>query len=168
MTLTTHLMLDFQKEKKKVKVNKKQHRFAILIAARNEKYVIGNLMNLPFLDESFDFMLNCFALLDEKEFNRVLENEEILLGESVLAMLYVSGLEDALIYGFEGLLNYDETILELVGVSLYTDSTDSENLGYFNLANNKFAYVLPNGFNNKDEALITFEQKRALSADENN
>lgn len=39
----------------------------------NIEYVIGNLMNLPFLDESFDFMLNCFALLDEKEFNRVLK-----------------------------------------------------------------------------------------------
>ena len=39
----------------------------------NIEYVIGNLMNLPFLDESFNFMLNCFALLDEKEFNRVLK-----------------------------------------------------------------------------------------------
>jgi phytoene dehydrogenase-like protein len=41
----------------------------------NIDYCIGNLMNLPFLDNSFHFMLNCFALLDEKEFNRVLENE---------------------------------------------------------------------------------------------
>ena len=39
----------------------------------NIEYCIGNLMNLPFMDESFDFMLNCFALLDEKEFNRVLK-----------------------------------------------------------------------------------------------
>jgi len=34
-----------KKEKKKVKVNKKQHRFAILIAARNEEGVIGNLLD---------------------------------------------------------------------------------------------------------------------------
>lgn len=39
----------------------------------NIEYFIGNLMNLPFNDESFSFMLNCFALLDEKEFNRVLK-----------------------------------------------------------------------------------------------
>lgn len=41
----------------------------------NIDYVIGNLMNLPFKDESFSFMLNCFALMDEKEFYRVLKNE---------------------------------------------------------------------------------------------
>ena len=37
------------------------------------EYVIGNLMNLPFKNESFSFMLNCFALMDVKEFNRVLK-----------------------------------------------------------------------------------------------
>lgn len=40
---------------------------------QNIDYVIGNLMNLPFLNESFSFMLNCFALMDEKEFYRVLK-----------------------------------------------------------------------------------------------
>lgn len=39
----------------------------------NIDYFIGNLMNLPFMNDSFDFMLNCFALLDEKEFHRVLK-----------------------------------------------------------------------------------------------
>lgn len=56
-------------------------KYAIIEACKKQRalklndieYVIGNLMNLPFLDESFDFMLNCFALLDEKEFNRVLK-----------------------------------------------------------------------------------------------
>ena len=41
----------------------------------NIDYFIGNLMNLPFNNESFSFMLNCFALLDEKEFNRVLKED---------------------------------------------------------------------------------------------
>lgn len=58
-------------------------KFAIIEACKKQRalklsnidYCIGNLMNLPFLDNSFHFMLNCFALLDEKEFNRVLENE---------------------------------------------------------------------------------------------
>lgn len=56
-------------------------KYAIIEACKKQRalklndieYVIGNLMNLPFLDGSFDFMLNCFALLDEKEFNRVLK-----------------------------------------------------------------------------------------------
>lgn len=56
-------------------------KYAIIEACKKQRslklndieYVIGNLMNLPFLDNSFDFMLNCFALLDEKEFNRVLK-----------------------------------------------------------------------------------------------
>lgn len=56
-------------------------KYAIIEACKKQRalklnkieYVIGNLMNLPFIDESFDFMLNCFALLDEKEFNRVLK-----------------------------------------------------------------------------------------------
>ena len=58
-------------------------KFAIIEACKKHRalkltnidYCIGNLMNLPFLDNSFHFMLNCFALLDEKEFNRVLEND---------------------------------------------------------------------------------------------
>lgn len=127
------------------------------ITSANDVNKDGVLNILDATDSIFMNIYNGEEISDVLVNSLVLENEEILLGESVLAMLYVSGLEDALIYGFEGLLNYDETILELVGVSLYTDSADSENLGYFNLANNKFAYVLPNGFNNIDEALITFE-----------
>ena len=40
----------------------------------NIDYVIGNLNYLPFLDNSFTFMLNCFALIDAKEFYRVLKD----------------------------------------------------------------------------------------------
>lgn len=45
----------------------------------NVDYFIGNLMNLPFLDNSFDVMLNCFAPMDDKEFNRVLKDNGIYI-----------------------------------------------------------------------------------------
>ena len=41
----------------------------------NIDYFIGNLNYLPFLDNSFSFMLNCFALIDVKEFHRVLKDK---------------------------------------------------------------------------------------------
>lgn len=58
-------------------------KYAIIEACKKKRaenlqdidYFIGNLMNLPFMDNSFDFMLNCFALLDEKEFYRVLKDK---------------------------------------------------------------------------------------------
>ena len=37
-------------------------------------YCIGNLDYLPFLNNSFDVLLNCFAPINEQEFHRVLEN----------------------------------------------------------------------------------------------
>lgn len=43
------------------------------------EYVIGNLMNLPFLNESFDCALNCFAPMFEKEFYRVLKKDGIFI-----------------------------------------------------------------------------------------
>jgi len=45
----------------------------------NIDYVVGNLSNLPFIDNSFDVMLNCFAPMDEKEFNRVLKDNGIYI-----------------------------------------------------------------------------------------
>ena len=41
----------------------------------NIDYCIGNLANLPFLDKSFDILLNCFAPIDENEFARVLKEK---------------------------------------------------------------------------------------------
>ena len=40
---------------------------------KNISYCVGNLDYLPFLDNSFDVLLNCFAPINEKEFNRVLK-----------------------------------------------------------------------------------------------
>lgn len=40
----------------------------------NINFCIGNLANLPFLDHSFNILLNCFAPMDVKEFNRVLKD----------------------------------------------------------------------------------------------
>ena len=58
-------------------------KYAIIEACKKKKemkldnidYCIGNLMNLPFLDETFSCMLNCFALFDENEFKRVLKKD---------------------------------------------------------------------------------------------
>ncbi len=58
-------------------------KYAILEACKKQRkmqlesirYCIGNLMNLPFMNESFSILLNCFALFDEKEFSRVLKNK---------------------------------------------------------------------------------------------
>lgn len=38
------------------------------------KYLIANIYSLPFYDNEFDLLLNCFAPLEEKEFNRVTNN----------------------------------------------------------------------------------------------
>lgn len=45
----------------------------------NIDYYIGNLMNLPFLDNSFDLMLNCFAPMIHDEFYRVLKKDGIYI-----------------------------------------------------------------------------------------
>ena len=94
------------------------------------------------------------------------DKDEVLVGDTVEVKLFVTGFEQLSLYGIEGLLNYDESILELVGVDLYVPTIDvlddemneeSENLGYLNLANKRFAYVLKNGFNNVDEAMLTLK-----------
>ena len=41
---------------------------------KNIFYCVGNLDYLPFLDKSFDVLLNCFAPINEKEFHRVLND----------------------------------------------------------------------------------------------
>jgi 23S rRNA (guanine745-N1)-methyltransferase len=45
-----------------------------IVHANNLYYAIGNLDYLPYLDQSFDVLLNCFAPINEKEFNRILKN----------------------------------------------------------------------------------------------
>lgn len=45
----------------------------------NTKYFVASLTKLPFINESIDIALNCFAPLDEKEFNRVLKSKGIFI-----------------------------------------------------------------------------------------
>ncbi len=45
----------------------------------NINYCIGNLMFLPYLNTSFDIMLNCFAPMIDKEFCRVLKENGIYI-----------------------------------------------------------------------------------------
>lgn len=88
------------------------------------------------------------------------DNDEILVGEEVEVKLFVSGFDMASLYGIEGILSYDDEVLELDGASLYeTNDEDVKNLGYLNLKNNRFAYVLSDGFNNIDVALLTLKFK---------
>lgn len=85
-------------------------------------------------------------------------SEEILLGETVEVKLFISGFDKAMLRGIEGKLVYDNTILELVGAYVYETTTDVEEesiLGYLNV--DKFAYVLKNGFNLEDSAILTLE-----------
>lgn len=42
---------------------------------KNIEYVVGNLSNLPFLNDSFHLLLNCFAPMDDDEFYRVLKKD---------------------------------------------------------------------------------------------
>lgn len=79
----------------------------------------------------------------------VSSSDEILLGETVEVNLFVSGFNKTMLRGIEGKLVYDNTVLELVG------ATDSY-LGYMN-ENGKFAYILENGFNLEDSAILTLE-----------
>lgn len=59
-------IIEASKEAKRLKLN-------------NVFYSIGNLMYLPFLDNSFDIMLNCFAPLVSDEFSRVLKENGIYI-----------------------------------------------------------------------------------------
>lgn len=51
----------------------------LLNQTNNSLYVIGNLSFLPFMDSSFDLLLNCFAKLEEKEFARVLKPSGVFI-----------------------------------------------------------------------------------------
>ena len=57
----------------------------------NISYCVGNMDYLPFLNNSFDILLNCFAPLNEKEFYRVLKKNgyfiRVLPGMSHLLQL---------------------------------------------------------------------------------
>lgn len=99
----------------------------------------------------------------ETNVNDVLTNtltsssEEILLGETLEVKLFISGFDKAMLRGVEGSLVYDNTILELVGATIYENSTEEDSyIGYMN-EEGKFAYILNNGFNLEDTAILTLE-----------
>ena len=50
-----------------------------MLELENIEYFIANLSRLPFLDNSLDLLLNCFAPIDEKEFYRVLNKRGIYI-----------------------------------------------------------------------------------------
>lgn len=117
---------------------------------------------LNILDATHSTFIENVIVGEEKDIltnTLVSDKEEALIGETVKVELFVSGFEHLTLYGIEGILSYDNSILNLVGASVYsaTDSEEVEELGYLNLDNNKLAYVLNNGFNNNEVALLTLE-----------
>lgn len=102
-----------------------------------------------------------YIVVDKVETEEVLTNEltssseEVLVGETIEVKLFVRGFDKLSLYGIEGLLNYDKTILELVNYNLYQTTEEETTLGDLNLNNGKFAYVLNDGFNKAEEAILT-------------
>lgn len=64
--LSKYALINANKNKKELNIN-------------NVNYYLASLTKLPFLDESIDIALNCFAPLDEKEFSRVLKKNGIFI-----------------------------------------------------------------------------------------
>jgi 23S rRNA (guanine745-N1)-methyltransferase len=64
--ISKYAIIESSKEKRKMDLD-------------NIEYLIANLNHLPFFDNSFSLLLNCFAPIDEKEFYRVLKNKGIYL-----------------------------------------------------------------------------------------
>lgn len=62
-------------------------KYALINAIKNKKelninninYFVASLTKLPFINNSIDIALNCFAPLDEKEFNRVIKQNGIFI-----------------------------------------------------------------------------------------
>lgn len=86
--------------------------------------------------------------------------DNILIGEEIEITLLMNGFDQQSLYGLEGLLNYDNTVLKLVNAT-YVDANTLD-LGYVNLNNNKFAYIL-DGFKDGTIPVVTLKFK-ALSA----
>ena len=81
---TNYLMSKFNKAKG---VAIDLSKYALISANKNKKelninninYYLASLTKLPFKDNSIDIALNCFAPLDELEFNRVLNKNGIFI-----------------------------------------------------------------------------------------
>lgn len=84
----------------------------------------------------------------------VVDDNEAVIGEEVKVSLKISGFTNTSLYGIEGLINYDDSILELVGATI--NGTNS--LGSLSLENNRFAYSFE-AFNNNEEALLVLTFK---------
>ncbi len=64
--LSKYALINAYKYKKELEIN-------------NVNYYLASLVKLPFLNNSIDIALNCFAPLDEKEFSRVLKEKGIFI-----------------------------------------------------------------------------------------
>lgn len=64
--LSKYALIEANKNRKELNIN-------------NIKYYVASLTKLPFLDESIDIALNCFAPLDDVEFSRVIKRNGIFI-----------------------------------------------------------------------------------------
>lgn len=87
----------------------------------------------------------------------VVDNSSVFIGDEIEVKLYVKGFATNYLYGIEYLLNYDRNVLELV--SLCEGNCAS------NLDNTKFAYLVKDGFNSEDVALVTLRFKTLAEGD---
>ncbi len=141
---TNYIHQNLQNDKKVISYGVDLSKQAIIEACKKQRrehltnihYVIGNLMNLPFLNDSFHLMLNCFAPMFNGEFIRILKEDgiyiRVLPGENHLyelkKVLYEhvekNILKETSIDGFE--------LLELIKVDdIITLKTNQEILDLF-------------------------------------
>lgn len=70
-------------------------------------WIVGDIGNLPFMDESLDVILNIFSPANYKEFSRVLKGEGILIKVVPLSNHFVELREGLLVEVFEPPINYE-------------------------------------------------------------
>jgi 23S rRNA (guanine745-N1)-methyltransferase len=90
----------------------------------NELFIIGNLMYLPFKDNSVDFLLNSFAKIDETEFLRVVKKGgwylRVLPGKT-----HLKGLKEAI---YDNVRLNEEKEYALEGFTLVKEETFTTNI----------------------------------------
>lgn len=105
---------------------------------------------------------------DEVSFSVVSEpTGNVLVDDTLEVMLYVNELEvDTIINGIEGIVDYDDTLLELESIKVLDNIYDDSELDNKN-EEGKFVYLLNDYKNDEDGLLITLTFKALMVGDAN-